>query len=76
MPRDEIEVKAFLDELVNIVTQMPIVFLNSKNSIQTSFNTMIAYRDDPDTPTEYIDLIQNKIDAGKTIIQTMLNNLT
>ena len=75
MPRNEIEIKAYLDELARVVNQMPTILLNSKNSMQSSFNTMIAYRDDPDSPANYSTIIQEKIDAGKALVQTMLDNV-
>ena len=76
MPRDAIQLANYLNELERVVDQMPTIFSNSKNSMQISFNTMVAYRDDPETPVAYVTIIQDKIIAGKTVIQTMLNNIT
>lgn len=76
MARDAIQLANYLNELERVVDQMPTIFLNSKKSMQSSFNTMIAYRDDPDTPAAYAVIIQEKIVSGKALVQAMLDGVT
>ncbi len=74
MPRDTIQKAEFIDSIQRQVADMGTVFNSRKNNLAQMFQTLVDFRDDVDTPSNYVAVLQTKIDQGKALVQTMLDS--
>lgn len=76
MALNEIDQLIFNNRLGEQMDTAVTNFINYKSRLQQIFDGIQGYIDNPDTPTEFIDDLEEKKTQGKALLQAMLNGIS